>query len=58
MLRDRNYVYLDGRWRHKEGAPAVSDFAVRVLGEEDFAGSLERYEAALARKVPQAFLGG
>lgn len=57
VLRSRNYVFLDGKWRRKGGGPPMSDFAVRVLGEADFACSVERYEAALARQVHQAHLG-
>jgi hypothetical protein len=57
VLCRRNYVYLDGKWRNKDGGASVSDFAVRVLADEDFEGSMERYGAALSRHVHQAHLG-
>ncbi|MDF2925691.1 MAG: hypothetical protein K0R57_4605 [Paenibacillaceae bacterium] len=57
VLCNRNYVYLNGKWRHKGGGVHMSDFAVHVLGNEDFDGSLERYEAALARHVHHLHLG-
>lgn len=57
VLCNKNYVYLDGKWRHKGGGPSVSEFAVYVLGDEDFAGAVNRYEAALSRRVHKVHLG-
>lgn len=57
VLRNRNYVFLEGAWRHKGGEASVSDFAVRVLGDDDFGASMDRYTAALSRRVHEAHLG-
>lgn len=57
VLRDRNYVYLDGKWRHKGDAPSIADFAVQILGDPEFAASMDRYVDAKVRNIHQVHLG-
>ncbi|MDF2934734.1 MAG: hypothetical protein K0Q90_107 [Paenibacillaceae bacterium] len=57
VLCAKNYVFLDGSWRHKGGGPGFSDFPVQALGDAEFAESLDRYASAVSRKVNEAHLG-
>lgn len=57
VLSGKNYVFLDGRWRHKGDGPGFSDFPVLTLGETEFAESLDRYVSAVSRRVNEAHLG-
>jgi hypothetical protein len=51
ILRDHNYVYLDGSWRHKGDDPDLSAFIVNVLGEAEFEAGIDRYVSALNRNI-------
>ncbi len=57
VLRDRNYVLLDGKWRHKGEEPDLSFLAVELLNDGDFENGLDRYVSALHRQIHQVHLG-
>lgn len=57
VLRERNYVFLDGKWRHKGDESDLSGLAVEFLGDEDFESGLDRYVSALDRQIHMVHLG-
>lgn len=57
VLRDRNYVYLDGLWRHKGEEPDLAPLAMELLADGDFESGLDRYVSALDRQIHRVHLG-
>lgn len=57
ILRNRQYVYLDGAWRHKGKGPSLSPYAVEILSEAHFEEALDRYTSALERCIHQVRIG-
>lgn len=51
VLRDRNYVFLEGQWLHKGSRAALPHSAICILGDNDFENNLERYVRAKERLI-------